>query len=114
MLINLKPHTDRNASVTEIIARLRDTVSGMVGITAWFQPVQELTIEDRVSRTQYQFTLSHPDRDILANWVERMMDGLQARPELADVANDLMNGGLQAYVEIDRDAAARWTPADER
>ena len=107
MLINLKPHTDSSASATEIITRLRDKTGGMVGITAWFQPVQELTIEDRVSRTQYQFTLSHPDRDILANWVDRMMDGLQARPELADVANDQMNGGLQAYVEIDRDAAAR-------
>lgn len=107
MLINLKPHAERDASATQIIARLRQRIDGLSGITAWFQPVQELTIEDRVSRTQFQFTLTHPDPDVLADWVAPLMAGLRERPELADVANDLMEAGLEAYVDIDRDAAAR-------
>ncbi|RYF60677.1 MAG: multidrug transporter subunit MdtC, partial [Comamonadaceae bacterium] len=74
---------------------------------AWFQPVQELGLEDRISRTQYQFTLSTPDRALLVEWSQRMVDALAARPELADVASNLQSDGLQAWVEIDRDAASR-------
>src|SRR5690606_19883456 len=77
------------------------------GITLYLQPVQELTIEDRVSRTQYQFTLTSPDEELLHEWAPRLVSHLESLPELADVASDLQNRGLQAYVEIDRDAASR-------
>ena len=107
MLINLKPHGERSASAQEVIDRLRQRIDQVQGITAWFQPVQELSMEDRVSRTQYQFTLTAPEGALLDQWVPRLIDRLRARPELADVASDLQSQGLQAHVEIDRDAAAR-------
>ena len=107
MLVNLAPHGDRRASASEVISRLRERAGSVPGITAWFQPVQELGMEDRVSRTQYQFTLSSPDSALLAQWTKRLVDRLQQRPELADVASNLQSQGLQAYVEIDRDAASR-------
>jgi multidrug efflux pump len=71
------------------------------------QPVQELTIEDRVSRTQFQFTLTTPDEELLHEWVPKLVTELSALPQLSDVASDLQNRGLQAYLEIDRDAASR-------
>ena len=107
MLINLKPHGDRSASAQEVIERLRQRIPQVEGITAWFQPVQELSMEDRVSRTQYQFTMTAPEAGQLEQWVPRLIERLRARPELADVASDLQSQGLQAHVEIDRDAAAR-------
>lgn len=107
LLINLKPHHERDASASAIIDRLREQIKGVTGITAWFQPVQELSIEDRVSRTQYQFSLTTPDSALLDEWVPRVLERLRHEPALADVAADLQNRGLQAYVEIDRDAAAR-------
>lgn len=107
LLINLKPHHERDASASEIIDRLREQIKSVAGITAWFQPVQELSIEDRVSRTQYQFSLTTPDSALLDEWVPRVLERLRQEPALADVAADLQNRGLQAYVEIDRDAAAR-------
>ena len=107
MLINLKPHGERSASVQEVIERLRQRIPQVQGITAWFQPVQELSMEDRVSRTQYQLTLTAPEGAVLDEWVPRLVERLRARPELADVASDLQSQGLQAHVEIDRDAAAR-------
>jgi multidrug efflux pump len=107
LLINLKPHHERDASASAIIDRLREQIKSVTGITAWFQPVQELSIEDRVSRTQYQFSLTTPDSALLDEWVPRVLERLRHEPALADVAADLQNRGLQAYVEIDRDAAAR-------
>ncbi len=107
LLINLKPHHQRQASALEIMERLRERAAPVQGITAWFQPVQELSIEDRVSRTQYQFTLTAPDLDLLDDWTPRVLERLRQLPELADVASDLQTRGLQAYVDIDRDAAAR-------
>lgn len=107
LLINLKPHHERDASASEIIDRLREQIKSVAGVTAWFQPVQELSIEDRVSRTQYQFSLTTPDSALLDEWVPRVLERLRQEPALADVAADLQNRGLQAYVEIDRDAAAR-------
>lgn len=107
LLINLKAHGERDASASEIIGRLQQRIGGVTGITAWFQPVQELSIEDRVSRTQYQFTLTTPDADLLDQWVPRVLERLRQKPALADIASDLQSRGLQAYVEIDRDAAAR-------
>jgi len=111
MLINLKPHADRDASAQRIIERIRTRLaapdSGIVGIRAYLQPVQELSIEDRVSRTQYQMTLTSPDAGELATWNARLLERLQQEPALSDVASDLQNAGLQAYVDINRDQAAR-------
>ncbi|GAB3315616.1 MdtB/MuxB family multidrug efflux RND transporter permease subunit [Haliea atlantica] len=107
MLINLPPHDARGESVFEVMARLQERAREVDGIVAWFQPVQELTIEDRVSRTQYQFTLTSLDSDMLQTWVPPLVAALNARPELADVAADLQQRGREAYVDIDRDAAAR-------
>ena len=107
MFINLPPHGERSESALVIMDRLRERAAAVQGIQAWFQPVQELSIEDRVSRTQYQFSLTTPDSATLNEWVPLLIDALQARPELADVASDLQFDGRQAYVDIDRDAAAR-------
>ena len=107
MLLTLAPHAERSVSASALIERLRARAQQVPGIQAWFQPVQELGMEDRVSRTQYQFTLSSPDAALLADWTGRMHAALAARPELADVAHNLQQSGLQASLEIDRDAAAR-------
>ncbi len=107
MLINLKPHGQRKERAAEIIDRLRSSAREVGGISLYLQPVQELTIEDRVSRTQFQFTLTSPDGAALNDWVPRLVAHLQDQPELADVAGDLQNEGLQAFIEIDRDAASR-------
>ena len=112
MLLNLKSHEDRADDVLAIIDRLRHRMAERpeaerrtMGV--WFQPVQELSIEDRISRAQYQMTLSTPDTELLAEWVPRLQAALAQRPELADIGSDLQNDGWQAYVEIDRTAAAR-------
>ncbi|MFA5632190.1 MAG: multidrug efflux RND transporter permease subunit [Porticoccaceae bacterium] len=107
MYINLHPHGERDERVFAVMERLRRQGAEVEGITAWFQPVQELSIEDRVSRTQYQFTLTSPESELLVEWVPRLLAALNERPELADVASDLQQMGLQAHVEIDRDMAAR-------
>ena len=107
MLVNLRPHGERSASAAAILEALRERAAQVDGISAWFQPVQELSIEDRVSRTQYLFTLTTPQPQMLDEWVPRLLERLRARPELADVASDLQQQGRQAHVEVDRDAAAR-------
>ncbi|MBB5193416.1 multidrug efflux pump [Silvimonas terrae] len=113
MLINLKPHDQRSSSASEIIRRLQPEVAKVEGISLFMQPVQDLTIEDRVARTQYQFTLQTADINELSTWVPKLVDKLSALPQLADVASDMQDKGLQAYVDIDRDAAGRLgiTPA---
>jgi multidrug efflux pump len=107
LLINLKPRSQRDADASGVIRRLQSRVAQMPGITLYMQPVQDLTIEDRVSRTQYQFSLEDADPERLAVWVPRMVERMRAIPALADVASDLQDRGLQAYLEIDRDAAGR-------
>jgi multidrug efflux pump len=107
MLVNLKSHEERRETANQIIDRLRVAVREVSGITAYFQPVQELTIEDRVSRTQFQFTLTCPDEQLLQEWVPQLIAALEEVPALSDVASDLQNRGLQAFLEIDRDAASR-------
>jgi len=107
MLINLRPHGERDAGALEVVARLRERARQIPGISLYLQPVQELTIEDRVSRTQFQFMLTCPDESLLHEWTPRLVEQLRLRPELADVASDIQNRGLQAFVEIDRDAASR-------
>jgi len=113
MLINLKPRGVRGASAMEVIRRLQPKLAQVDGITLFMQPVQDLTIEDRVSRTQYQFTVESVDAGELSTWVHKLVDRLQHAPQLADVASDLQDGGLQAYVEFDRTTASRLgiTPA---
>jgi multidrug efflux pump len=108
MLINLRPKDDRHSDVTGIIRRLQQETASVIGISVYLQPVQDLTIEDRVSRTQYQFVLESANSDDLDTWVPKLVAGLQARPELSDVATDLAQNGLAAYVEVNRDAAARF------
>jgi len=107
MLINLKPLEERDASATEVIRRLQERLKKVEGITLYMQPVQDLTIEDRVSRTQYQFTIEDANPDELSLWVPKLVERLRQLPQLADVASDLQDQGLQAYVDIDRDTAAR-------
>jgi multidrug efflux pump len=107
LLINLKSHSARNLSATEVIARLQPELDKLVGIRLFMQPVQDLTIEDRVSRTQYQFSMSSPDSELLSLWSGRLVAALAQRPELTDVASDLQDKGLQVYLVIDRDAASR-------
>jgi multidrug efflux pump len=107
MLINLKPHGERAESAQKVIARLRESARAVPGITLYLQPVQELTIEDRVSRTQFQFMLTSPDESLLREWVPRVVSRLRESPALSDVASDLQNNGLQAYLKINRDAASR-------
>jgi multidrug efflux pump len=113
MLINLKPLSKRSGRVEAVIHDLQTRLADVEGITLYMQPVQDLTIEDRVSRTQYQFTVEDTNPDELAVWVPKIVDRLQKIPQLADVASDLQNGGLQAYVDIDRATASRFgiTPA---
>lgn len=111
MLLNLKPHAERDDDVQTIIGRLRRQMEkrpkAEQDMGVWFQPVQELSIEDRISRAQYQMTLSTPDSADLAKWVPRLQDALAERPELADIGSDLQNDGWQAYIEIDRTTASR-------
>jgi multidrug efflux pump len=106
-LIELVPHADRDAGADEVIERLRERVARIPGIVLYLQPVQELTIEDRVSRTQYQFSLTSPHHEELVEWTPRFLAHLRASPALSDVASDLQSQGLQAYLEIDRNAASR-------
>ncbi|MDD2987489.1 MAG: MdtB/MuxB family multidrug efflux RND transporter permease subunit [Zoogloea sp.] len=107
MMISLKPLAERDASASQVIRRLGPELERVAGITLYMQPVQDLSIEDRVARTQYQFSLQSPDAAALAEWVPQLVARLRARPELADVASDLQDKGLQAWVEIDRNAASR-------
>ncbi|MCR4539350.1 MdtB/MuxB family multidrug efflux RND transporter permease subunit [Pseudomonas sp. 18.1.10] len=107
LLINLKPHGQRDLSAAEVITRLQPEIDKLVGIRLFMQPVQDLTIEDRVSRTQYQFSMSSPDADLLALWSDKLVHALSQLPELTDVASDLQDKGLQVFLVIDRDAASR-------
>jgi multidrug efflux pump len=107
MLITLAPHDRRTRTATEIIATLRTRLQDVHGIAVYLQPVQDLTIEDRVSRTQFQFIMEDPDATRLSEWVPRLVDRLRAAPELLDVASDLQDRGLQAFLNVDRDAASR-------
>jgi len=108
MLVNLKPRDQRDDTVVPIIHRLEQSISGLATIHAYIQPVQDLTIENQVSRTQYQFMLQSANPDDLNTWVPRLADALRKRPELTGIATDLETGGLAATVVIDRDLAARF------
>ncbi len=107
MLINLKPKAERDTDASGVIRRLQLQLDKLVGITTYMQPVQDLTIEDRVSRTQYQYSLQDANPDELALWVPKLVGRLRSVPELLDVASDTQDNGLQAYVDIDRSSAGR-------
>jgi multidrug efflux pump len=107
MLITLKPKAEREASASEVIRRLTSAAQRVPGMALYLQPVQDLTIEDRIAKTQYQLTLGSPDMAELASAANRLLARLRALPQLSDVASDLQDQGLQAYVEIDRDACGR-------
>ena len=112
--INLKPLAQRKISASDVIRRLQPALAQVDGISLFLQPVQDLTVEDRVSRTQFQYSLEDVDPKELAYWTSRFMDKLKALPELRDVASDQLNQGLVAALTIDRDSASRLgiLPAD--
>jgi multidrug efflux pump len=105
--INLKPLDQRRISASDVIRRLQPRLAGVEGITLFMQPVQDLTVETRVSRTQYQYSLEDPDAKELDEWAPRFVSRLQSLPQLRDVASDQQNSGLQARVVINRDTASR-------
>ena len=105
--INLRPRNERAVDASSIIRRLQSSLEKIDDITLYMQPVQDLTVEDRVSRTQYQYALQDADPRELAEWATRLADRLRTLPELRDVAMDQQNRGLQAALVIDRDVASR-------
>ena len=104
--INLKP-LDQRSGVNAVIRRMQGKLSQVDGITLFLQPVQDLSVEDRVSRTQYQYTLEDVDSKELSEWTDRLVEKLQTLPSLRDVATDQQNGGLETTLVIDRDTASR-------
>ena len=105
--ISLRSQNERDEGVTQVMKRLQSALSEVTGLDFYFQPVQDLTVEDRVSRTQYQLTLESANADLLAQWVPKLVDQLKLQPELTGVVDDLQEDGLNTFVNIDRDAAAR-------
>src|SRR5579871_4069904 len=105
--INLKPLNERKVSASEVIRRLQPELAAVTGITLFMQPVQDITVEDRVSRTQFQYTLEDPNVDELNTYAPRMLERLQKLPELRDVASDQQTGGLRTKLVYDRDTASR-------
>ncbi len=106
--IALKPRDERKASASEIIDRLRIATRNIEGISLFMQAVQDVQIDSRVSRTQYQYTLQDADEAELADWAPELLEKLRQLPELADVASDQQSGGLQLSVDVDREQASRY------
>jgi multidrug efflux pump len=107
MSINLKPISDRGLSAADVIRRLQTKLGDVKGIDLYMSPVQNITVDDRVSRTQYQYTLEDPDQNELNLWTGKLVDKLKQLPELADVATDQQTGGLAVSLAIDRVTASR-------
>lgn len=112
--INLKPLGERKLSASDVIRRLQPQIAKVDGISLFMQPVQDLSVEDRVSRTEFQYSIEDVDPKELAYWVPRFMDKLRSLPDVRDVASDQLNDGLLATLVIDRDTASRLgiLPAD--
>ena len=106
-LINLKPLDQRSLSATAIIRRLRTETTGIPGVTLYMQPVQDLTLDNTVSRTQYQFTMESADATALSTYTPKLVSALRQEPDLSDVVSNQEDNGLAAYITIDRDSAAR-------
>ena len=107
MSINLKPLEDRSISAADLVRRLQNSLQKVQGISLYMQPVQNITVDDRVSRTQYQYTLEDPDVNELNEWTNRFVAKLKTLPELEDVATDQQTGGLAVSLMIDRVTASR-------
>jgi multidrug efflux pump len=105
--VNLKPLVERKITASDIIRRLQPALAKVEGIQLFMQPVQDLTVEDRVSRTQFQYSLECADPQELAVWTPRLVGKLETLPQLRDVASDQQNAGLRASLVIDRDTASR-------
>jgi multidrug efflux pump len=105
--INLKPLEQRKINASDVIRRLQPNLDKVDGITLYMQPVQDLTVEDRVSRTQFQYTLEDPDASELNRWTQRFVEKLKQLPQLRDVATDQQTSGLAASLVIDRQTASR-------
>jgi multidrug efflux pump len=105
--VALKPQDQRHTDISEVLRRLQTELEFVAGLQFYLQPVQDLTVEDRVSRTQYQLTLESADSELLALWTPKLVDALRSKPQLADVIDDMQEDGLNTFIDIDRDAAAR-------
>ena len=105
--INLKPIEQRDANASDIIRRLQPELAKVDGITLYMQPIQDLTVEDIVSRTEYQYSIEDPDANELSQYTAKFTNRLKELPELADVANDLQTHGLGASLMFDRETASR-------
>ncbi len=112
-LINLKPHDDRSLTATQIMRRIQKEMSGVVGVTLYMQPVQDLTIDSTISRAPYHFVLEDANPTEFNTWVPRLLQQLAKLPQITDVASDLQQEGLTLNIIIDRATAARFgiTPA---
>ncbi|APJ04306.1 multidrug efflux RND transporter permease subunit [Silvanigrella aquatica] len=113
ILITLKPIEERNISASEVIRKIQKQLNKVAGITLFMQPVQDITIDDRISRTQYQYSIGSPSAAEVDKWSTLLLDKLRNAPELRDVASDVQNLGLQSRITIDRSTASRFgiTPA---
>lgn len=105
--INLKPLDERDDRIPAVVERLQSAVARVPGVTLWLQPVQDLTIDTQLSRTQYQFTLQTGSLTSLSQWVPQLLARLRTLPQLKDVSSDWQDQGLEAYVNVDRDSASR-------
>jgi multidrug efflux pump len=106
-LINLKPRGSRSGSVADTIRRLKQETADVSGITLYMQPVQDLTLDNTISRTQYQFTLESADAVALSTYTPKLVAALAQQPDLADVVSNQEDNGLAVFINIDRDSAAR-------
>ncbi|MFW1839669.1 multidrug efflux RND transporter permease subunit [Acinetobacter gyllenbergii] len=106
ILVNLKPHAEREPA-TDVMARLSENFAQVHGIKGWMQPVQELSIEDKISRTQYQLSVTAPKNQVVEEWTPKLVQALRQQPAFAAVSSEDAGLGLQAYIEVNRDAAAR-------
>jgi len=107
MQVSLRAHDLRRDQAPVIMRRLQERLNSLTGLQFYLQPIQDLTVEDRVSRTQYQLTLNSADPALLVQWAPRLVDQLRTQRPLVDVIDDMQNEGLNAIIQIDRDAAAR-------
>ena len=107
VLINLKPRSQRGIDASGVIRRLQPEIEKLSGIALFMQPVQDLTVESRVSKTQYQYSLEDPDFKELNTWTPKLVDALSKLPELSDVSSDQQDQGLKVALDIDRDTASR-------
>ena len=107
LAITLRPRDERRAFVTEIVDRLRTAVATVPGIVVYFQPVQDIQISTRSSRAQYQYTLSGTDPDEVNIWSAKLVEQLRGDAALHEVASEAQEGGLRAFVKVDREAAGR-------